>query len=138
MLLETDFQYLKGPAKPTPGPAKKNPMTPGVFSPLDASLSSLGPTDTAGPPREARAAAPLATMRAGEPGHVIEVGLEAEFAGWLEAMGIGLGQTLTVLRRAAFGGPIHVRVGSGGEFAVDAALARCILVSPGAPRGRTP
>lgn len=137
MLLETDFQYLKVPATLLPT-LLKNRMTPGVFSPLDASPSTLVPTGTAEPPRAARAAATLAASRDGEPMHVVEVGLDAELAGWLEAMGIGPGQTLTVLRRAAFGGPIHVRAGSGGEFAIGAALARSILVAPGAPGGQTP
>ena len=113
-------------------------MIPGVISPLDARLPPLSAPGAAEPPRDALAGGPLAASRTGDPVHVIGIDLDAELAGWLEALGIGLGQTLTVLRRAAFGGPIHVRLGSGGEFAIDAGLARSILVAPGASRGATP
>lgn len=54
--------------------------------------------------------------------------LEAELAEWLRAVGIAEGEQVTVLRRGAFGGPIHVRTGSGGEFALHRSLARSILV----------
>lgn len=100
---------------------------------LDANPSALASIDETALQHEARGAAsagPLANVRDGEPMVVVEVGLEADVAGWLEAMGLGPGQTLTVLRRAAFGGPIHVRTGSGGELAINATLARSILVAP--------
>ncbi|WP_437599166.1 FeoA family protein [Sorangium sp. So ce590] len=85
--------------------------------------------------RAAVAASPLAKASTGQRVVVIEVGLEADLAGWLGAMGLGSGQTLTVIRRAAFGGPLHVRTGSGGELAINAGLARSILVAPlAAPR----
>lgn len=48
---------------------------------------------------------------------------------WLRAVGIFEGQTVRVLRRAPFGGPMHIRVGSGGEFAVDPSLAEHIEVA---------
>lgn len=47
---------------------------------------------------------------------------------WLRAIGLFEGQRVRVLRRAIFGGPLHVRVASGGEFAVDRALAQHIGV----------
>ena len=56
--------------------------------------------------------------------------LEAELAEWLRAVGIAEGEEVMVLRRGAFGGPLHVRTGSGGEFALHRSLARSILVSP--------
>ena len=59
---------------------------------------------------------------------VESVELEQEAKGWLEAVGIHEGEALTVLRRAPFGGPIHVRTASGGEFAVAVELAACIRV----------
>ncbi|XYH97010.1 FeoA family protein [Sorangium sp. So ce1128] len=96
-------------------------------------LSSTGVTGMATPAHDVRAdvpAGPLAKVRTGERVVVIEVGLDAELAGWLGAMGLGSGQTLTVIRRAAFGGPLHVRTGSGGELAINAGLARSILVAP--------
>ena len=54
--------------------------------------------------------------------------LEVELTDWLRAVGIAEGEQVTILRRAAFGGPIHVRTGSGGEFALHRSLARSILV----------
>ena len=56
---------------------------------------------------------------------------DLEAQAWLAAVGIGCGERVTVLRRAPFGGPLHVRTGTGGEFAIDARLARAILVAPG-------
>ncbi|KYF84289.1 ferrous iron transporter A [Sorangium cellulosum] len=85
---------------------------------------------------DAPARGPLAEVRAGERVVVVEVGLDADLAGWLGAMGLGPGQTLTLIRRAAFGGPLHVRTGSGGELAINAALARSILVAPPPVPGR--
>ena len=49
---------------------------------------------------------------------IVSAKLEAEVAGWLSAVGLDDGEEVTVLRRAAFGGPLHVRTSSGGEFAV--------------------
>ncbi len=59
---------------------------------------------------------------------VVELVLEEDLAAWLRAVGIGEGEKLVVLRRAAFGGPIHVRTASGGEFALNRSLARSILI----------
>ncbi|AUX26840.1 uncharacterized protein SOCEGT47_074100 [Sorangium cellulosum] len=111
-------------------------MIPATSPPLDPSPPTLSPTGAAALPREARdatAAGPLVKIRTGERVAVVEVGLDAELAGWLDAMGLGPGQTLTVIRRGAFGGPLHVRTGSGGELAINASLARSILVAPLAP-----
>ena len=49
---------------------------------------------------------------------------------WLRAVGFFEGQSMCVLRRAPFGGPLHVRVGSGGEFAVDMKVAAHIEIDP--------
>ncbi len=57
---------------------------------------------------------------------------------YLRALGLFEGQLIRVLRRAPFGGPLHVRVASGGEFAVDLALAAHIEVSAPAPRPAAP
>lgn len=59
---------------------------------------------------------------------VRSISLEAQESGWLRAIGIFEGQTVTVLRRAFFGGPLQVRTGSGGEFALDRDLAARIGV----------
>src|SRR5271170_3397437 len=40
--------------------------------------------------------------------------LDADVSAWLAAVGIAAGESVVVLRRAAFGGPIHVRTGAGG------------------------
>lgn len=50
-------------------------------------------------------------------------------AAWLAAVGLAVGDEVTVLRRAPFGGPLHVRTGAGGEFAIDRALAARIEVA---------
>ena len=65
------------------------------------------------------------------PGHrarVVSIVLDADQAAWLAAVGIREGESLTVLRRAAFGGPLHVRTHAGCEFAIAKSLARTILV----------
>ena len=72
----------------------------------------------------------LAELSPREQGRVASIDLDAEQAAWLEAVGIGVGETMTVLRRAVFGGPIHVRTACGGEFALARALAERIVVAP--------
>jgi ferrous iron transport protein A len=57
------------------------------------------------------------------------IDLEGEAAAWLSAVGLHEGEELVVLRRAAFGGPLHVRTSSGGEFAVAREVASLIRVS---------
>ncbi len=64
---------------------------------------------------------------------VVAMSLERDEAEWLRAIGFFEGQTMTLLRRAIFGGPIHVRAASGGEFAVDRSLALRIDVEPCEP-----
>lgn len=55
-------------------------------------------------------------------------------AGWLRAVGLFEGMRITVLRRAPFGGPLHVRTSAGAELAVDRELARGVVVAPGEDR----
>lgn len=74
------------------------------------------------------ALASLASLETGRTGAVVEVSLEDGLRRWLEAIGIGCGDRITVLRRAPFGGPLHVRTHTGGEFALDRGLARCIHI----------
>jgi ferrous iron transport protein A len=71
---------------------------------------------------------PLAGVMPGQTVHVTAVVLEVDLAAWVKAVGIREGERLLVLRRAAFGGPIHVRTASGGEFALARSVARAILV----------
>lgn len=51
-------------------------------------------------------------------------------AAWLAAVGLHEGEELVVLRRGIFGGPIHVRTASGGEFAVSRDIASVVAVEP--------
>lgn len=92
--------------------------------------------------RTARARTALASLAPGESASVVAVTLEDEVVRWLEAIGIGAGDRVTVLRRAVFGGPIHLRTHAGGEFAVDRALAASIHVEArhdgGAPHTPVP
>jgi ferrous iron transport protein A len=60
---------------------------------------------------------------------ITSVDLEGEAAAWLGAVGLHEGEELIVLRRAALGGPLHVRTGGGGEFAVARDVALRIGVS---------
>jgi ferrous iron transport protein A len=59
---------------------------------------------------------------------IASIDLDADVAAWLCAVGLSRGEELVVLRRAMLGGPLHVRVGSGGEFAVARELASRIAV----------
>lgn len=70
----------------------------------------------------------LAALTPGKQVVVQRLSLDGETAVWLRALGIGEGEQLCVLRRAAFGGPIHVRTSAGGEFAVDRSIAAAIFV----------
>jgi ferrous iron transport protein A len=69
---------------------------------------------------------PLAHVEPGVSASVVGVDLDPEQAAWLSAVGIGVGETVTVIRYAAFGGPIHLRTASGGEFALARSLAESI------------
>lgn len=72
----------------------------------------------------------LAEAKAGTEVRVTAVDLgDAQANDWLGAVGITVGERLTVLRRAALGGPMHVAASSGGEFALAVAVARRIEVS---------
>jgi len=79
----------------------------------------------------------LASVRPGQRVVIVRLAQDDEHAAWLRAVGMHEGAEVTVLRRAPFGGPLHLRSSDGGEFAIHRALARCIEVSP-APRESTP
>jgi ferrous iron transport protein A len=68
---------------------------------------------------------------------VCAVDLPVEEARWLAALGVHPGALLVVLRRALFGGPFHVSTASGGAFALGAALASRVLVSPALREARS-
>jgi ferrous iron transport protein A len=71
----------------------------------------------------------LADVREGVPVRIAALGFEGDVASWLAAVGLHEGEDLVVLRRAIFGGPIHVRTGAGGEFAVARELAAKITIT---------
>ncbi len=61
-------------------------------------------------------------------GRVRAIRLATSALGWLRAVGIFEGERVQILRRAVFGGPLHLRTGCGGEFAIDRALASSIEI----------
>lgn len=65
----------------------------------------------------------LATATIGTIVRIVAVVLDSSVAAWLAAVGLHEGEEVTVLRRAALGGPLHVRTSSGGEFAIARELA---------------
>jgi len=79
----------------------------------------------------------LAGLLPGSAGLVLAVELEDDLTRWLAAIGIACGDRVEVLRRAPFGGPIHLRTHAGGEFAVDRSLALQIHIAP-VTMGETP
>lgn len=80
----------------------------------------------------------LAEAPAGERLRITRVDVEGEGAAWLGAVGLDAGEELVVLRRAAFGGPLHVRTDSGGEFAVGRDVALKIIVEIASPETAQP
>lgn len=54
--------------------------------------------------------------------------LDAATCKWLDAIGIGVGERVTVLRRALFSGPLHVRTETGAELAIGYVLSKDIQV----------
>ena len=71
----------------------------------------------------------LAGVRVGDSARVVALEMEGDFGEWLRAVGIHEGEEVIVLRRGLFGGPLHVRTGAGGEFALNRGLARSIRVA---------
>ena len=70
----------------------------------------------------------LSTLATGRRAHVTALALAEREASWQRAVGLGECVDVTVLRRAPFGGPLHLRTGAGAELAVDLALARHVEV----------
>lgn len=73
----------------------------------------------------------LSSLPEGAQGELGKLELDPEEGAWLRALGLFEGQRVTVLRYAPFGGPVHVRTASGGDFALDRALAQRLLLRPG-------
>lgn len=64
---------------------------------------------------------------------VISLQLDEGEARRVRAVGVVEDEAIVVLRRAPFGGPIHVRMSSGGEFALDRRIAEAIEVEDAIP-----
>lgn len=75
----------------------------------------------------------LSRAKLGTRVRIARVGLDGEAAAWLGAVGLAGGEELVVLRRAALGGPLHVRTASGGEFAIGREVADHITVDAAEP-----
>ncbi len=73
----------------------------------------------------------LADLPAGQRRTIASLELAAQERAWIDALGLSPGREVVVLRRGAFRGPLHVRVDTGAEFAVDADLAKQIMLAGG-------
>jgi ferrous iron transport protein A len=82
--------------------------------------------------------AKLSSAQAGQRVRIVGIAQEADLAAWLRAVGMHEDAEVTVLRRAPFGGPMHLRTSDGGEFAIHRDLARCIHVADCAPGTDSP
>ena len=83
-------------------------------------------TDMERPP----AGVKLQTLRPSERARILGFSLSRAEIAWLEAVGLTRGDEVEILRRAPFGGPLHVRMMGGGEFALARSLAANIDVLP--------
>jgi ferrous iron transport protein A len=63
------------------------------------------------------------------PARIVALHLDASAACRVRSIGVFEDEIITVLRRAPFGGPLHVRTSSGGEFALDRRIAGAIEVA---------
>jgi ferrous iron transport protein A len=70
----------------------------------------------------------LGALSPGGCGRIVELVVAPDECAMLRAMGIAEGQEVRVLRRAPTGDPVHVRLGSGGEFAIARPLARAVRI----------
>ena len=72
----------------------------------------------------------LASAAIGSRVRIVATRLDPDVAAWIAAVGLSKGEEVVVLRRAVFGGPLHVRTGAGGEFAVAKDIAARLEVEP--------
>jgi len=70
----------------------------------------------------------LDTLSRGEVATVTALEVDPSEAGLLRAMGIAEGETVALLRTGLGGDPLHVRLGSGGEFALARPLAQMVRI----------
>ena len=73
----------------------------------------------------------LLGLEAGASATIASLDVSAEEHAELDAVGISAGRGVVLLRRAPFGGPLHLRIDTGVEVALDAELAgRIALAAP--------
>jgi ferrous iron transport protein A len=74
----------------------------------------------------------LAQAEIGKPVRIAKAELDDDVGAWLAAVGLAEGEEVVVLRRAALGGPLHVRLSAGGELAVAREIAQKLSVETSA------
>jgi ferrous iron transport protein A len=72
----------------------------------------------------------LSALRPGEHGVVLALHVSEELYRRLAALGFRIGRRVSVLRRASFAGPFHIRIGTT-DVMLRASEASCIRVQPG-------
>ena len=70
----------------------------------------------------------LAGLPLGVVVRIVSIATDAATRRYLLAVGLREGDTAEVLRRALFGGPLHVRAECGAEFAIAKAIAEQVQV----------
>mgnify|MGYP002737861122 CR=1 FL=1 len=71
----------------------------------------------------------LRQLATGESATIVRLDVDQELQKRLVALGMRVGKAIKVIRRAAFGGPMHVRIGTT-EIILRTAEAALISVSP--------
>jgi ferrous iron transport protein A len=77
-------------------------------------------------PTDPRPILRLVDLPVGRRGRIVRILADASTTHYLRCFGLREGETAAVLRRALFGGPLHLERGCGGEFALAYALAALI------------
>lgn len=91
------------------------------------------PTEDAADVGSSRAAVALASAPSKVALRIVDIGgggahVDAPVAAWLAAVGLARDEVVTILRRAPFGGPLHLRSAAGAELAVAREIALAIDV----------
>ncbi len=86
------------------------------------------PTDRTASTHETQLPVTLERLSSGETGSVMAIHVEGDLKKRFFALGLKEGCFVQVLRRATFGGPIHLRVGTS-ELILRRKDARCISLA---------
>lgn len=71
----------------------------------------------------------LASLAPGQAGNILGLDVSPELRDRLNALGLKIGKPVTVIRRGALGGPLHVRVGMT-ELVLRRKEAQLIAIAP--------